>query len=232
MRVKIALAAKVLIPMVAKANVSHFVAVDDVQHRAGFFIATLRHLGANGGGNVQPTRFQHARHQRHPQQRVIRRFVCHVPQMRVRGEVAVVVAMRVQPRAHQGKMLAFFFGHLQPVCRKRRGQRAKAIRCIQRQVNRVKFNVRNRVQHRRVAFGGAGFALVHRRGGHQLGARGATCNLNIPHGAIVHHFQAACLILLIQRQRLFVFARGVGFAQGVFQLRIKMSHDLKLGKPK
>ena len=152
--------------------------------------------------------------------------------MRVRGEVAVVVAMRVQPCAHQGKMLAFFFGHLQPVFGKRRRQRAKAIRRIQRQVNRVKFNVGNRVQHRRVAFGGAGFALVHRRGGHQLGARGATCDLNVQRRAVVYDFQAACLILLIQRQRLFAFARGVGFAQSVFQLRIKMSHDLKLGKPK
>ena len=39
------------------------------------------------------------------------------------------------------------------------------------------------------------------------------------------------MVLLIKFQRLLAFARGVGFAQGVFQLRIKMSHDLKLGKP-
>ena len=133
LRVKIALAAKVLIPMVAKAHMPHFVAVNDVQHRAGFFIAALCHFGANGGGNVQTTRFQHAWHQRHAQQRVIRRFVCHVPHM------------RVQPRAHQRKMFAFFLCHLQPVFSKRRRQRAKAIRRIQRKVNRVKFNVGNRV---------------------------------------------------------------------------------------
>ena len=143
MRVKIALAAKVLIPMVAKAHVPHFIAVNNIQHGASFRIAALRHFGANGGGNVQPTRLQHARHECHPQQRVVSRFVCHVPQMRVRGEVAVIVAMRIEPRAHQRKMFAFFLCHLQPVFGKRRGQRAKTIRRIQRKVNRVKFNVGN-----------------------------------------------------------------------------------------
>ena len=132
---------------------AHFVAVNHVQHAAGFRIAALFHLRAYPRRNVQPARFQYARHQRHAQQRVVGGFIRHVPQMVVRLEIAVIKAESAQPFAHQAEMVHLFLRHPHPVAHKLKRQRTETVCRVQSQIDGVELDMRNRVQHRRIAFG-------------------------------------------------------------------------------
>ena len=168
-RLQAALGAQIAIPIIAGLHMPYFIAVNNVQHVASGRIAALRHFGAYGRGNVQPARFEHARHQRHAQKRVERSFIGHVPQMIVRLEIAVIKAVRIQAAAHQRKMISLFFGHAQPIGGKRGRQRPKAVSRIERQINGVEFDMANSVQHRRITLWRAHFALLHLIRCHQIG---------------------------------------------------------------
>ena len=72
--------------------------------------------------------------------------------MPVRFKIAVIVAQAVQTATHQAEVKHFFFRHPYPIAYKLKRHIAKTIRRIQSQINRIKFNVRNRMQHGRIAF--------------------------------------------------------------------------------
>ena len=130
----------------------YFISINNIQHIAGFHIAALRHFCTNTRRNIQTARFQHPRHQSHAQQRIVGGFIRHVPQMPVRFKIAVIVAQAVQTATHQAEVKHFFFRNPYPITYKLKRHIAKTIRRIQSQINRVKFNMRNRMQHRRIAF--------------------------------------------------------------------------------
>ena len=180
-----------MIPAVADAHVPHFVAVDNVQHFAGGRVAALRHFGADGGGHIQAARFQHPRHQGHPQQRVVGRLPRHVPQMRVRRKVAVIKAVFAQPFAHQQEMVAFFFGHTQPVARKFARQAAETVGRVQSQIDGVELDVRDGVQHCGITLRRGKFARFHLRIRHQRRLRRPAGHQNV--------FCGGCRLLFIGR---------------------------------
>jgi hypothetical protein len=83
--------------------------------RGGGVIAQRAQLHDHARGHVQPARFQHARHQRHPRQAIVRGLFGHFPQAVVGVEVAVVVAEFAQPRAQQHEVARLVVRHLHPV---------------------------------------------------------------------------------------------------------------------
>jgi hypothetical protein len=110
---------------------------------------------------IEPARFQHARHQRHAHQRVVRGFQRHVPQPVVRGEVAVGMAQRRQMPVQQIEMQRLLVRHPQPVGVIRRRHAGKAVGGVERQVDRVEFDMRQRMNQRGAPGQGVGAAARH-----------------------------------------------------------------------
>ena len=138
--------------MIADGDMPDLIAINNIQHIAGFYIATLRHFCTNTRRDIQTARFQYPRHQSHAQQGVVSGFIRHIPQMPVRFKIAVIVAQAVQTATHQAEVEHFFFRHPYPIANKLKRHIAKTICRIQSQINCIKSNVRNRVQHGRIAF--------------------------------------------------------------------------------
>ena len=147
-----------------------FIAQNHIQNRHRVQVAHLAQLGLNAGRDVQPARFQRARHQRQPRQQVVGGALGHVPQAVVSRKIPVLVAQGVQVGVQQLKMLGFFLRHAQPVAVKRLGQAGKAPDDVQRQVNGVEFDMRQRVDQRGAAFLRAQAALGQLAGRNQLWA--------------------------------------------------------------
>lgn len=72
--------------------------------------------------------------------------------MIVRLEIAVIEAESAQPFAHQAEVVHLFLRHFHPVADKLKRQRAETVCRVQSQIDGVEFDMRNRVQHRRIAF--------------------------------------------------------------------------------
>ena len=122
-----------------------FIAQNHIQNRHRVQVAHLAQLGLNAGRDVQPARFQRARHQRQPRQQVVGGALGHVPQAVVSRKIPILVAQGVQ-----GGRSAAENARLLPAPRpasrgKTRRQAGKAPDDVQRQVNGVEFDMRQRV---------------------------------------------------------------------------------------
>jgi hypothetical protein len=114
-------------PPVAERHVADLVAQDDVEHADRRLVADAPEPGHDGRRGVQPPRLQHPRHQRHSGERVVGGLHRHVPQPAMGRKIAVAVAQRGQPLAHQPEVIGLFRRHLQPPAVEIRRQIAEAI---------------------------------------------------------------------------------------------------------
>ena len=73
--------------------------------------------------------------------------------MVVRLKIAVIEAESAQPFAHQAEVVHLFLRHPHPVAHKLKRQRTETVCRVQSQIDGVELDMRNRVQHRRIAFG-------------------------------------------------------------------------------
>ena len=160
------------VPAVAHSDVTNLVAQDDVDDLASALVAHRDQFMAYGRRGVEPARLQRARHQGQAGQQVAAGFFGHVPQAGVRGKVAIGKTQFAQMRMQQLEMQRFFTRYLQPVQVKSLGHAFEAPDNVQRQVNRIAFNVRQCVQQRGAAFNAADCAVFHFAGVAQFRAGG------------------------------------------------------------
>jgi hypothetical protein len=159
-------------PAVADGHVADLVAQDDVEDLAGAPVARAHELGLDRRGGIEPARLQRARHEGYAREHVVPRLLRHLPQRVVRGEVAVGEAQRAQVIAQQLEVERLLACHLQPVAMERLGQAGEAPCGVEREVDRVELDVRERMQQRGPALGRAHRALGELRVRHQHGPRG------------------------------------------------------------
>ncbi|MNS93377.1 hypothetical protein D3C72_1275460 [compost metagenome] len=168
-----ALRAQPAVPVIADGHVPHFVTQDDVDDRGGGLVAGLGQLGPHWRRGVQPACLERARHQRHAREHIAGGLVAHLPQAVVRREVAVLGAQRGQMVGQQREMQGLLARHLEPVAIEARRHAGKAPRGVQREVDRVEFDMAQRMNHRRPPRRGAQrAAALHLLGRHQFRARG------------------------------------------------------------
>ena len=143
------------------------VAQDDLQDFDRAFIATGLELAHQRRRGIESARLQHPRHQRHAHQRVVRGADGHLPQAVVRGKVAVIMAERAQVAAQQFEVMRLLGGDLEPVAVVVARQAAEAIDRVERQVDGVEFDVRQRVNQCRPARGRVNAAALDGERRHQ-----------------------------------------------------------------
>ena len=143
-------------PAVADRHMADLVGQDDIQYCRALGIADVVQFVADHGRGIQPARLQRARHQRQPRQQVATGALSHVPQAVVRGEIAIDMAQAGQALVQQLEVIGLFASHAQPVQVKRRRHAGETPDDVQRQVDRVEFDMRQRVQQRARPSGEAG----------------------------------------------------------------------------
>ena len=161
------------VPAVAHSDMTDLVAQDDVDDLATAPVADRNQFIAYGRRGIESPRLQGARHQGQAGQQVAAGFFSHVPQAGVRRKVAIGNAEFAQVCMQQLEMQSFFTRYLQPVQVKSLWHAFEAPDNVQRQVNRIAFNVRQCMQQRGAAFNAADCAVFHLAGVAQFRAGGA-----------------------------------------------------------
>ena len=139
-------------PAIADGHMADLVAQDDLQYGDTFHITNRPQLVHDRRRRIQPTRLQHTRHQRHARQQVMRCTTRHVPQPVVRGKITISENQRGETLAHQTEVIGLLRRYLDPVIVKSPRLRVKTVHAVERQVDRVEFDMRDRVQQRGMTF--------------------------------------------------------------------------------
>ena len=106
-------------------------------------------------------------------------------------------------------MLRFFRGNTQPIQLKFRGNVAKAVSGVQRQIDGIEFDVRHRMQQSRIAFWRRHFAWLHLFGVYQNRFGWLPCTDEIQHGCVEVPVQLACQSRLLQLLGQVTFDDGI-----------------------
>ena len=147
------------------------VAQNDVDDRSALLIAHARQLVPDQRARIEPARLKRARHQRQPRQQVLARALGHVPEPVMRRKIAIIVTQTRQVRLKQPEMEGLFARHAGPVPVKRYRQTRKPPDSIEREVNGIELDMRQRMQENGTPFDGGDAAVAQLGGRHEHRAR-------------------------------------------------------------
>ena len=137
-----------------------FLGIDRLKRRHGTSIFCLSEHFDHSGGDIQPARLQHHRHNRQPADEIIRRIFGGAPHAGVGWHGTVMAAQCFKTVADQVEMLGFFVRGFDPVVIKSRRHRMtrKPRDQVPVQIDGVELDMSDRVQQGDASGQGAGAA--------------------------------------------------------------------------
>jgi hypothetical protein len=145
-RFQSALRAQMTKPVRAAAHVRDFLVENHRQDRCRRLVADFAQAPDHARRHVEAARLQHARHQRHPRQGIVRGFFRRFPQAVVRRQVAVIAAQFLEAIAQHVEVTGLVLRHPQPVRVVRLRHAGEAAAGVECEVDCIELDVCNRVR--------------------------------------------------------------------------------------
>ena len=153
-----------------------FLTVNDLQRLHSVIKSRLAKNLNHSWRDIKAARFQHHRHDSQASHDILCRVFRCTPHARMGRQGPIIAAQSFKAVTYEIEMLRFFVAGSDPVVivAQRKGHMRKPRNNIPMQINRVEFDMRNRMQKRDAAFFGAGFSTWYIARAEQLWCLGAS----------------------------------------------------------